>query len=152
MWHHWGEGERVADSVAITAQFNGAEYLELLARAGEASLSLPAHVLTRCGIEAWRLEAARDRAAPPPRGRPVRFALERRSVTIRVPRHVYAELDAGALAAGISIPQYIRTRCGFEVRWTSLPNTEERDHEEDDAWARLRRLGVDPQAYFPPES
>ena len=25
--------------------------------------------------------------------------------------------------------KYIRTRCDFEVRWTSLPNTDERDHE-----------------------
>ena len=114
----------MADSVAITAQLNGAEYLELLAGAGEASVSLPAYVLTRCGVEAWRLEAARDHTAPPPRGRQVRLALERRSVTLRAPRRVYAELDAGATAAGISIPQYIRTRCDFEVRWTSLPNTD----------------------------
>jgi hypothetical protein len=35
------------------------------------------------------------------------------------------------------------------VRWTSLPNTGERDREEDDAWKRLERLGLNPQEYLP---
>ena len=43
------------------------------------------------------------------------------------------------------------TRLGLSVRWTSNPNTEERDREEDDAWERLRRLGLDPKKYFPDE-
>jgi hypothetical protein len=37
------------------------------------------------------------------------------------------------------------------VRWASQPKTSSRDHEEDDAWDRLKRLGLDPEQYFPPE-
>jgi hypothetical protein len=62
-----------------------------------------------------------------------------------------AHLDVGASAAGLSFPQYIRTRCGWQVRQTSLPNTPERDSEEDDAWERLRQLGLEPEKYFPPD-
>jgi hypothetical protein len=51
-------------------------------------------------------------------------------------------------AVDLSLPQYIRTRCGWQVRQTSLPNTAERDSEEDDAWERLRRLGLEPEKYF----
>ncbi len=65
---------------------------------------------------------------PPAAGRQQVMALDRLSVTITVTETERAELDVGSTAAGISIPQYIRTRCGFEVRWTSLPNTDERDH------------------------
>lgn len=136
---------------SITVQFNGAEYLELSAKAGEASLSLPDYVVTRCGIEMWRVEAGRDR---PRRGgykEPVRLALERRGVMLRPTEPAYADLKVAAIAAGLSIPQYIRTRCGFPVRGTSRPHTYERDREEDEAWDRLRRLGLKPEEYFPPE-
>jgi hypothetical protein len=40
------------------------------------------------------------------------------------------------------------SRCGWQVRPTSLLNTQERDSEEDDAWERLRRLGPEPEQYF----
>ena len=50
------------------------------------------------------------------------------------------ELDARARQPGLSISNYIRTQLGFQVRQTSSPGTEERDHEEDDAWDGVRRL------------
>ena len=134
----------------ISIQFNGAEYLELLACASKAGMSVPAYVLTQCGIETWRQDAARERAAPAPRGFPVRSALERRSVMLRVTEPARAELLSQAFAAGTTLAQYIRTRCGLHVRNTSLPGTAERDVEEDDAWERLKGLGLDPRVYFPP--
>ena len=73
----------------------------------------------------------------------------RKSVTIPLNGAEYLELDAKSSEAGLSLPAYVRTRCGFEVRNTSLPNTPERVQEEDDAWDRLRRLGLEPQGFFP---
>jgi hypothetical protein len=139
------------ETVAITIQLNGAEYLELAARAGEVGLSLPAYVLTRCGIETWRLEAGRDHTAAPARGRPVHLALERRSVTIRITEPAREQLLAEARQAGTTLAQYIRTRCGLLVRNSSLPGTDERGDEADDAWERLKRMGLKPEEYFPPE-
>ena len=137
------------DHTAITTTFNGAEYLELEAGCDrDGARSLPQYVRFRCGLAAAMVS---KRGNATVRRSPVQFALERRTVTITVDKADRAELDAASTAAGISLPQYIRTKCGCEVRNTSLPNTEERDHEEEDAWDRLRRLGVDPQAYFPPE-
>jgi hypothetical protein len=139
------------DRTPITISFNGAEYMELLARAKEKGVSVPAYVLIACGVDTWRLAAADDRPALPPRGRPVRYALERRSVTVTVTESARANLEARATTAGTTIPQYMRTQCGFAIRNMSLPGTEERDREEDDAWERLQRLGVNPQDYFPRE-
>jgi hypothetical protein len=138
--------------VSVAIQFNGAEYLELLARAKEAGMTPPAFVLTRCGIEMWREEAARDQAAPPPRGRPVLHALERRSVTIRIAEPAREKLLVQAREAGTTLAQYMRTRCGFLLRNSSLPGTDERGEEEDDAWERLKALGLIPQDYFPVDS
>jgi hypothetical protein len=39
-------------------------------------------------------------------------------------------------------------RCGRQTRNTSLPGTDERENEADDAWERLKRLGLEPQDYF----
>ena len=128
---------------------NGAEYLDVVARAGEIGMTPPAFVLVQCGVETWRTEAARGQHAPPPRGRPVRLALERRSVTIRMTEEDHQKLVIEAHQAGTTLAQYIRTRCGFQIRNTSLPGTDERDNEEDDAWERLKRVGVNPEGYFP---
>ena len=134
---------------AITIQLNGAEFLELRAGAEARSVSIPGYVRTLCGFEAWIARAReKEGLAHPPSSLPTR-ALERRAVTIQVTDAEYASLDAASIAAGVSIPQYVRTRCGLEVRWASQPKTEARDHEEDDAWERLRRLGLDPEKYFP---
>jgi len=151
----WQDGRAEVDVAvkrkAITISINGAEYLELDARAIQVGLTIPAYVRTRCGFEAWiaRGREMQERAHTADR-RPV-LALERLTVTITVTEDEYAQLAAQTRAASLSIPQHIRTRCGFEIRWTSAPNTGERDREEDDAWERLQRLGLNPQDYFPPE-
>ena len=77
-------------------------------------------------------------------------ALDRKTIGIAVNVAEYLELDSLAQQAGLSIPQYVRTRCGLQVRQTSKPGTEERTVEEEDAWDRLVRLGLNPQDYFPP--
>jgi len=78
-------------------------------------------------------------------------ALDRKSITISVNLAEFLELDAAAHVSNLSVPQYVRTRLGLTVRWTSNPGTEERNREEDDAWERLQRLGLDPKKYFPDE-
>lgn len=135
----------------VARSYNGAEFLELHARAVACSTSIPGYVRTCCGFEP-RPARSREMAgrAHPVNSLPTQ-ALERRTVTIQVTDAEYATLDAGGTAAGLSNPQYVRTQCGFQVRETSLPRTTQRDHEEDDAWERLKRLGLDPEEYFPPE-
>jgi hypothetical protein len=137
---------------AITIQLNGAEYLDLLKQAGDVNLSLPAFVLVRCGIQTWREDAAHGRRVPHPRGRPVQAALERRSITIRVTDAEREQLAGEAGQTGALLTQYIRTRCGLQIRTTSLPGTDERENEADDAWERVNRLGLSPADYFPPET
>ena len=137
-------------STAITIQLNGAEYLDLLKQAGDVNLSLPAFVLVRCGVQTWREEAAHGRTVPHPRGRPVQEALERRSITIRVTDAEREQLAGEASQAGALLTQYIRTRCGLQIRTTSLPGTDERENEADDAWERVKRLGLNADDYFPP--
>jgi hypothetical protein len=127
---------------------NGAEYLELDAEAQAAHVSLPTLVKTKCGIDLWRLDAAKDRPFTPAKDRPVVSALERRSIPLPFTSTAHAVVAAAAQEAGLRVAQYIRTRCGFEVRETSLPGSDERGHEEDDAWERLKRLGLDPEKYF----
>jgi hypothetical protein len=151
MW----QNRDVSRDAAITIAVNGAEYMDLCAAASAAGLSLPAYVMTRCGFETWRLDAARDHPAPPPRGRPVRLALERRTVTIHLTAEQYAALDARDSipnGPGLPIPQFIRTLLGFEVRFSSMPESDERVREIDDAWDRLQRLGLKPEEYFPSEA
>jgi hypothetical protein len=136
---------------AITISVNGAEFLELEARAKEAGVTIPAYVRTRCGLEAWIARGREMQARALPASRQPVMALDRLSVTITLTQPEHDQVVGAATGAGLSVPQYIRTRCGFEVRWTSLPDSEERAREEDDAWARLQRLGLNPAAYFPGE-
>jgi len=92
-----------------------------------------------------RLDAARDRPAPAPRGRPVRLALARRTVTVHFTPEDYATLvarDSIPNGSGLPVPQFIRTLLGFVGRFSSMPESEERLREVDDAWDRLRRLGT----------
>ena len=135
-----------------TVPLNGAEWLDLDARSTEAGLTMPAYIRSCCGLNAWvergREMAERSRTT----GRKPTLALERRSVTIRLTGEERDRLEAEALEAGASLAQYIRSRCGLQVRTTSMPGTEERDREEDDAWERLKRLGLEPQGYFPPDA
>jgi len=137
---------------SVTISVNGVEYLELDAGARQASLTIPAYVRARCGLEPWSARGREMHGRAHSANCRTVTALDRLGVTITVTEAERADLEARATAAGLSISQYIRTRCGFQVRWTSLPNTEERDREEDDAWERLRRLGLTPEEYFPEES
>lgn len=137
------------DQIAITIPLNGAEELELDKRRAEKALSLPAYLLTTCGYDQWRLEAARDRPARPSRRQPVRHGLERRQVTILVSREVFEDLWRRSEGTGWPVPQFIRTLLGLDVRRYSNPNTYERDHEIEDAWDRLLGLGLDPKVYLP---
>jgi hypothetical protein len=147
----WQDGYVAIKRKAVTISVNGAEYLELDARAKESSLTTPAYIRTRCGFEAWIARGREMQDRVQSAGHRHVMALDRLSVTITVTEAEYSELGAQATAAGVSIPQQIRTRCGFNVRWTSQPNTEDRDREEDDAWQRLQRLGLNPRDYFPTE-
>ncbi|MFZ5926329.1 MAG: hypothetical protein ACOYX1_02665 [Acidobacteriota bacterium] len=143
LWHTESVQKR-----AVTIAVNGAEYLELHAAARQAGLTIPAYMRTRCGLEPWSARARERHGRAQPGSRTPTMALERLSVTVTFTEAEHAHLAALALAEGLSNPQYIRARCGFQVRWSSLPNTEEREREEDDAWERLQRLGLDPEEYF----
>ena len=86
-----------------------------------------------------------------PRDLGVRRALERLTITFTVTPEEYAALhDQASLpnGPGITVPQYVRTRCGFPVRYVSNPNTPDRDREEDEAWEILDRLGLKADDYF----
>ncbi len=133
---------------AVTIPLNGAEYLELEARSAEAGLSLPAFVRTCCDLPAWITRGSEMAGRPRPAARRPTMALERLAVTVVLTEAERITLRAQAREARTTLPQYFRTRCGFEIRNSSLPNTIERDREEDDAWERLQRLGLDPQGYF----
>ncbi len=77
--------------------------------------------------------------------------LQRVSVTIIVTDEEWADLWQRSEGTGWPVPQFIRKLLGFEVRQFSNPHTFERDREEDDAWERLQRMGLDPKVYFPGE-
>ena len=136
------------DRIAITTWLNGSEELELDKKRAGTGLSLPSYVVTTCGYEQWRLEAARRRLERPSRRRPVRHALERRSVTIILSRGDFEDLWWWSAPSGLTLPQFIRKLLGFEVRNDSNPDILARTREEDDAWERLKRLGLEPAEYF----
>ncbi|MCL4797831.1 MAG: hypothetical protein KJZ84_24920 [Bryobacteraceae bacterium] len=118
------------------------------ARSAEAGLSLPAFVRTCCDLPAWISRGSEMAGRRRPAARRPKMALERLAVTVVLTEAERVMLRAQAGEARTTLPQYLRTRCGFEFRSSSLPNTIERDREEDDAWGRLQRLGLDPQGYF----
>lgn len=135
---------------AVTIQVNGAEWLDLDARARGASVTVPAYVRSTCGLAAWLTRGAEMEGRTSSARRPT-LAMERRSVTVPLTDHEHEHLAGEAQQSGLRLAQYIRTRCGLLVRETSLPGTDERGDEEDDAWERLKRLGLTPEEYFPPE-
>jgi hypothetical protein len=139
---------KACDRRAVSIPLNGAEYLELDAKASTGELSLPACVRSCCGLSPW-IARGREMASRPrqPARRPSQ-ALERLTVTVILTGDEYNGMLLRSRDAGTTVPQYVRTQCGFEVRNTSLPNTPERDQEEDDAWGRIQRLGLDPRRYF----
>jgi hypothetical protein len=142
---------KVADRKAVSIPLNGAEYLELDSKSSVVGLTLPAYVRTCCGLAAWIARGHEMGSRPRQPVRRPSQALERLSVTVVLTGDEYGEMLSRSRDAGTTVPQYIRTRCGLEIRNTSLPNTPERDREEDDAWDRLSRLGLIPQQFFLPE-
>lgn len=76
-------------------------------------------------------------------------ALDRMAVTITFTATERPTVQAEAAAIGLSLAQYVRTRCGWLVRQPSLPNTSGRYREEDDAQERLQRLCLEPKTFFP---
>jgi len=139
------------DRRAVTIQVNGAEWLDVDARAREAGRTIPAYVRTQCGLDAWLTRGSEMAGRTSSARRPI-LALERRSVTVALTGQEHEQLAGEARQAGARLAQHIRTRCGLTVRDSSLPGTDEREDEEDDAWERLKRLGLNPQEYFPPEA
>ncbi len=141
------EEEEYVATRALTIQLNGAEWLELLSRAGAASCTIPAYVRTLCGLPAW-LRRGEEMAGRTSSARRPTSALERRSVTVVLTDQEYERVAGEASQAGQRLAQFVRTRCGFQVRNSSLPGTDEREDEADDAWERLKGLGLEPQDYF----
>ena len=131
-------------AVPVTIAINGAEELGLAKAASDLGVTIQSFVLTRCGVQAWRLGAP----ARATHRRPVRMALDRRSITVYLSPEDHATLKAHGRQAGLSLPQYMRTRCGYPVRHVSMPGTEDRDREIDEAWEILRRLGMNADDYF----
>lgn len=130
--------------IAVTMAVNGAEELGLAKHASDLGVTIQSLVLSRCDVQTWRLEAP----ARASHRRPVRLALERRAITVYLSPKDHAALKDQSRQAGLSLPQYIRTRCGLPVRWVSMPGTDERDREEDETYVILRGMGVDPEPYF----
>lgn len=64
---------------AVTIQVNGAEWLDLNARARDASVTVPAYVRSTCGLAAWLTRGAEMAGRASSARRPT-LALERRSV------------------------------------------------------------------------
>jgi len=79
-------------------------------------------------------------------------ALDKRQVRFTVDYAEYLELEHLAREAHATLQNYIRTQLGLRVRLTARPETDERDRQEDEAWDRLVRLGLDPKLFFPNET
>ena len=133
-------GQRIPVTVAV----NGAEELGLAKAASDLGVTIQSFVLSRCGVQTWRLGAP----ARASHRRPVRLALERRTITVYLSPEDHTALKDQSRQAGLSLPQYIRTRCGLPVRWASMPGTEDRDREEDEAYVILRGLGLNADSYL----
>ena len=130
--------------IPVTFAVNGAEELGLAKDASGLGVTIQSFVLSRCGVQTWRLGAP----ARASHRRPVRLALERRTITVYLAPEDHTALKDLSRQAGLSLPQYIRTRCGLPVRWVSMPGTEDRDREEDEAYVILRGLGLNADDYF----
>ena len=130
---------------------NGAEWLDVEAQARVAGRSIPQQVRALCGLAARGVVGGTvPRADTSPARWPIR-ALERRAITVPLTGPEREQLVGEARQAATTLAQYMRTRCGFKPRNSSLPGTDEREDEEDDAWEILKGLGLNPQDYFPPE-
>jgi hypothetical protein len=59
----------------------------------------------------------------------------------------YLELDHLARDARTTLQNYIRNRSGLRERLTARPDAEKRERQEDEAWDRRVRLGLDRKNY-----
>ena len=75
-------------------------------------------------------------------------ALDKRQVRFTVNYAEYLELEHLAQEANSTLQNYIRRRLGLPERLTARPDADERERQEDEAWERLVRLGLDPKKYF----
>ena len=129
---------------------NGAEWLDVEVKARVAGRTIPQQVRALCGLAARGVVGGTvPREDTSTARRPIR-ALERRAITVPLTDPEREQLVGEARQAATTLAQYMRTRCGFKPRNSSLPGTDEREDEEDDAWEILNRLGLNPQDYFPP--
>lgn len=139
----------MADVSRQIVAINGAEWLELDSRARAARMSMPQYLRSLCGLPAMGTITTGTVTQGRSGVRRPTHALERRTITVPLSADERGRLLAEGHQAGIaSLPQYIRSRAGLQIRNTSLPNTTEREDEEDDAWQRLRKLGFDPKEFF----
>jgi hypothetical protein len=77
--------------------------------------------------------------------------LDKRHVRFTVDYAEYLELEHRVREAHPTMQNYIRSRLSFPERLTARPDAEERGRQEDEAWERPMRLGLDPNKYFPEE-
>jgi hypothetical protein len=86
--------------IPVTFAVNGAEELGLAKDASGLGVTIQSLVLSRCGVQTWRL-AAPARAS---HRRPVRLALERRTITVYLSPDDHAALKDQSRQAGLVSP------------------------------------------------
>ena len=75
--------------------------------------------------------------------------LDRRVLRVTLNVAEMLGVEARAREAGLSVNNYVRTRVGLTERSVGNLSEDERHREEDDAWERLERLGLNPRDYLP---
>ena len=80
---------------------------------------------------------------------PLPHALTRVTLTLQVSLAEQMKLKKEALAAGMSLGNYLRTGRGLPERSPGRPTVEDLEREADEAWNMLKELGEDPEKYFP---
>ena len=78
-------------------------------------------------------------------------ALDKWRLTITFNHAERLDLEARARAAGQSVHNYVRQQLGYPPRYTGVQAAEQTEREADEAWEILKRLGLDPNGYFPQE-
>ncbi len=82
---------------------------------------------------------------------PLPLALARRTISIQVREDEFLQLRKESRAAGMSIANYLRTGRGLPENSAGKPTIEQLERESDEAWNRLKDLGLNPEKYFPPD-
>ncbi|MCC7497894.1 MAG: hypothetical protein IT160_09975 [Bryobacterales bacterium] len=79
------------------------------------------------------------------------MALTRQQLRCQVNRAEMMLIEAKAREEGRSVANYVRSKLGLPDRNAGRPTLDQLESEQDQAWAILRSLGMDPTAYFPPD-